>query len=114
MNNANQSVAVVVVTYNRLALLKECIDALKHQSRKPETIIIVNNASTDGTTEWLGTMKDIVVIDRALNEGSAGGFYFGMKYAADHDYDWIWVMDDDAAPQRNCLENMLAAFDQKD
>lgn len=114
MNNANQSVAVVVVTYNRLALLKECINALKHQSRKPEAIIVVNNASTDGTTEWLNTIEDIVVIDRALNEGSAGGFYFGMKYATDHNYDWIWVMDDDAAPQRNCLENMLVAFDQKE
>jgi len=114
MNNANQSVAVVVVTYNRLALLKECLDALRKQSRKTDAIIVVNNASSDGTSAWLETQKDIIIINRSLNEGSAGGFYFGMKYAADHNYDWIWVMDDDAAPQKSCLENMLDAFDQKE
>ncbi|MEP6846328.1 MAG: glycosyltransferase family 2 protein [Panacibacter sp.] len=114
MNNANQSVAVVVVTYNRLELLRECLDSLRNQSRKPESIIIVNNASIDGTTAWLKTQEDIIVIDRVLNEGSAGGFYFGMKYATDHNYDWIWVMDDDAAPHADCLEKMLNTHNEKD
>lgn len=109
MNNANQFVAVVVVTYNRLELLKECLTSLRNQSRQPDVIVVVNNASTDGTGAWLKTQDDLIILERSVNEGSAGGFHFGMKYAFEHNYDWVWVMDDDAAPHADCLEKMLNA-----
>jgi len=112
MITINQSVAVVIVTYNRLALLKECLDALRGQSRKPDALIVVNNASTDGTAEWIKTQNDLTIINQTTNEGSAGGFYYGMKYASDNNFDWIWVMDDDAAPQKECLKKMLDSFDE--
>ena len=51
-------VIAVVVTYNRLEMLKDCINALKEQSRKPDGILVVNNGSTDDTGEWI---KPIVV-----------------------------------------------------
>lgn len=55
-------VGIVVVTYNRLSLLKECIDALRHQTYKNFRIVIVNNGSTDGTCEWLSLQNDLIVI----------------------------------------------------
>lgn len=43
----------VVVTYNRLALLKECLDALDKQTYPIHKIVIVDNCSTDGTGAFL-------------------------------------------------------------
>jgi len=59
LNNNKFKIAAVVVTYNRLELLKQCIDSIKNQTRKPDEIIVVNNSSTDGTLEWLNPNKDL-------------------------------------------------------
>jgi len=108
----SKRVAAVVVTYNRLKLLKEGIEALKKQSREPEAIIVVNNGSTDGTDTWLASQKNLIVYNQE-NVGGAGGFYRGIKEAYDAGYDWIWVMDDDGYPAVNCLEKLIEAMIKK-
>ena len=99
-----KTIAAVVVTFNRLELLKDAIKALRIQTLRPE-IIIVNNGSTDGTTEYLATVDDIRVINQA-NVGGAGGFYTGMKYACEKGFDYVWVMDDDVIPASDALETL--------
>lgn len=99
-------VSAIIVTYNRLDFLIQTIQSLKNQTRKPDTIIVVNNSSTDGTSEWLNTQSDLIVIYQE-NIGSSGGQYSGIKYAYDNDSDWIWVMDDDVFPENDCLEKLL-------
>ena len=84
-------VGTVIVTYNRLTLLKEVIEALRQQTYLNQQIIIVNNGSTDSTAEWLQKQKDIVVINQE-NLGGAGGFFTGMKYVAEHNFDFCWIM----------------------
>ncbi len=101
-------VAAVLVSFNRLEFLKEIILALKNQSHKPDEIIVVNNSSTDGTGDWLGSQKNITVITQA-NLGSSGGQYTAYKTAYNKGYDWIWGMDDDVVPRRDCLETLLAS-----
>ena len=106
-NNTNcVKVAAVVVTYNRLEMLKECLNAIKMQSYDNYDIIIVNNGSTDGTTEFLASQIDCIVINQD-NCGGAGGFYAGMKYMYEHDYDALWMMDDDGIPERSQLERLV-------
>lgn len=111
MDNENNKykIGAVVVTYNRLALLQECIASLKNQTRKLDEIIIVNNSSTDGTLEWLNSQKDLTTITQE-NSGSAGGQYTGIKTAYEKGYDWIWCMDDDAEPKLNALEELTKFF----
>jgi len=46
-------ITVLVVTYNRKELLRNCLAALLAQTAKVEHLVIVDNASTDGTAEWL-------------------------------------------------------------
>ena len=53
MNVEKDKVVAAVVTFNRLELLKQSINALRNQSKKPDAILVVNNSSTDGTGEWL-------------------------------------------------------------
>ena len=99
----------VVVTYNRLALLKDAIEALKMQT-EPSDILVVNNGSTDGTKEYLDDQTELLVIHQE-NLGGAGGFYAGMKYAAEKGYDFAWVMDDDVIPDVDALKSLKDAYD---
>lgn len=107
-----ETVAAVVVTYNRKQLLTECLDALLGQSRLPDKIIVIDNASSDGTPEllkehgYLGNpMLDYVRME--TNTGGAGGFHEGMRRAYEAGYQWIWVMDDDAEPKSDSLQRLM-------
>ena len=101
-SKAAPKIAAVVLTRNRLALLKDCVEALRKQTRRPDEIIIVNNDSNDGTNEWLAAQSDLTVIKQA-NLGT-GGFYTGIKAGYQKGYDWIWVHDDDSYPLPDALE----------
>jgi GT2 family glycosyltransferase len=96
----------VVVSYNRQALLSECINALRNQTRKPDAILVVNNGSTDNTEAWLEKQKDVFYITQP-NLGSGGGFNTGITWAYQKGYSWIWCMDDDGYPKEDALENLL-------
>lgn len=99
-------VLITVVTYNRLELLKKLIAALKNQTYKPSNILIVNNSSTDNTLEWLDKQQDLIVITQD-NTGSSGGQNTAFKYAAEHNYDVLWAMDDDVLPENDTLEILM-------
>jgi len=96
----------VVVSFNRQALLAKCIDALRNQTQKPDAILVVNNGSTDGTSEWLSSQPDVQFINQE-NLGSAGGFHTGIKWAYQHGFSWIWCMDDDGYPHPDALKNLI-------
>lgn len=117
--SARSVVWAVVVTYNRLALLEQCLDALAAQTRPVDRVLVVDNASTDGTGEWLAarTASDqlslfespLSVLSLGANLGGAGGFAAGMQAAYDGGADWLWLMDDDTIPMPSALEELLVA-----
>lgn len=108
-----EKVIAVVVTYNRQALLSECITALRNQTRKPDAILIVNNGSTDNTEQWLQQQSDLHFITQK-NVGSSGGFSTGLNWAFKNNYAWMWCMDDDGYPRTDALENMLYTAEKND
>src|SRR5689334_2658009 len=99
-------VIAVIVTYNRKQLLANCISALKNQTRKIDSILVINNGSTDDTATWLQQQNNIDHISQG-NVGSGGGFYTGIKTAYERGYNWIWLMDDDGFPKEDALEKLL-------
>lgn len=102
------SVCAVVVTFNRKMLLRECLRSLQGQTRPPDSIVVVNNASTDGTDEILACEFPLLPkIRLAVNQGGAGGFAAGMRWALEEGFDWIWVMDDDVLAAPDALEGLL-------
>lgn len=111
MSFENNKIIAVVVTYNRLSLLKENIKALQSQSFPLYKIIIVNNNSTDGTTDFLNDNfldnRLFCLINLDKNIGGSGGFFEGIKTAIKFDCNWIWIMDDDTIPTINSLENLV-------
>lgn len=105
------SVAAVVVTYNRLPLLRQCLAALAAQTAQDLTIFLVDNASTDGTAEAVAEMAlpNLVYRNTGKNLGGAGGFAYGVREAALAGYDALWLMDDDTLPTPTALEAFLQA-----
>jgi rhamnopyranosyl-N-acetylglucosaminyl-diphospho-decaprenol beta-1,3/1,4-galactofuranosyltransferase len=106
-------VCAVVVTYNRKELLLECLDAILKQTRPVERVLIIDNASTDGTPELLariGYLENALIdyVRLPVNAGGAGGFHEGFKRAFEQGYDWLWAMDDDGLPHAEALERLLA------
>lgn len=109
MKTSALKIAAVVVTYNRRELLRECLTALMEQTRPLDEIILVDNASTDGTTEMveelsMGSPVRLRYVKLEGNIGGAGGFSRGIAAGIEHGFDWLWVMDDDCIPGRRSLE----------
>ena len=94
-------ILAVVVTHNRRMLLSRCLDNLLAQKRQSDQILVVNNASSDGTVEML-EKREIPFITQE-NLGSAGGWHRGIQHALDNGFDAVWLMDDDGFPDASAL-----------
>lgn len=109
------SVCAIVVTYNRLNLLKECVEALKCSAMETD-ILIVDNASTDGTEDACKEMISANQSDRGItycntgaNLGGAGGFNIGLRKAYEMGYEYFWIMDDDTIISADALTELFRA-----
>lgn len=112
MDNIKLKIAAIVVTYNRKALLIECIESLLKQKSMIPSILVIDNHSTDGTRVFLQdyiSQGQIAYFDTGSNLGGAGGFSYGIRKAVELGYDYIWVMDDDCMPMETALEELLRA-----
>jgi rhamnopyranosyl-N-acetylglucosaminyl-diphospho-decaprenol beta-1,3/1,4-galactofuranosyltransferase len=94
------SATIAIVTYNRSHLLTRLLESLERMDPKPGHVVIVDNASTDDTTEIVESFRERVgteIVYRRLdtNTGGSGGFSEGMKVAYELGSQWIWLMDDD-------------------
>ena len=94
------SIAAVVVTYNRKQLLSECLSALLNQTTKIDSVIVIDNASTDGTGEMFSengmfNLPEIDYCPMEKNLGGAGGFYEGIKRAYNQ---WWFYAEDQLMP----------------
>lgn len=107
--------AIVIVTYNRASLLKECLEAVEAQGQPYDWIVVVDNASTDGTGQLLEKKRQepcYVIIREKENIGGSGGFAHGVKAAYDTGADWITIIDDDAMLTGSFLEEMKNAVEK--
>ena len=108
-------VCALVVTHNRAALLADALDALDAQTRRPDAIVVLDNASTDGATPDLLAARAarearLTVVRTEANTGASGGFARGLaEVAARGPWAWVWMMDDDVRPAPDALERLLAS-----
>jgi rhamnopyranosyl-N-acetylglucosaminyl-diphospho-decaprenol beta-1,3/1,4-galactofuranosyltransferase len=106
---AHSGLAAVVATFNRRALLAECLDALLSQTEPMDEIIVVDNASTDGTADMLSSAYSgrVTHVRNRENLGGAGAFSRGLRLAYGRGHKWFWIMDDDCRPAPSALERLL-------
>jgi GT2 family glycosyltransferase len=109
---SSDSVQAVVVTFNRRALLLECLEGIARQAHPVEGVLVVDNASTDGTLDALeasgitGRLR-VDYVRLARNGGGSEGFHYGVRHALAAGCDWIWLMDDDCQPPPGALRDLL-------
>lgn len=106
------TIAAIIVTYNRRELLKQNIECLLAQTASDFDILIIDNASTDGTNQLVSeyaSYEKIKYHNTGKNLGGAGGFQFGIKKAVLLGYEYLWIMDDDCLPNANALEKLIQA-----
>ena len=104
---ASPSFSIVITTYNRLELLKRAIQSALGQTVKAE-VIVVDNASTDGTQDYVRALGDAVVYVRnPTNANHAGAVNAGVSAASG---EWIKLVDDDDYLAATCIEVMGEAI----
>jgi GT2 family glycosyltransferase len=101
-------ILAAVVTHNRCALLERCIDHIAAQTRPPDHLLVINNASTDGTVAMLDG-KGVAHVDQA-NLGSAGGWNRAIAECLAGGFDAVWLMDDDGFPDPAALTALESAL----
>jgi GT2 family glycosyltransferase len=109
------TVAAVVVTFNRKEKLGKVLDHILAQSRGVDWVVVVDNASTDGTDTKLAEYQiddRVRVLRLPENRGGAGGFAAGMARAYEMGADFLWIMDDDCYPNRDALDELISGLDK--
>ncbi|RFU40134.1 glycosyltransferase [Actinomadura logoneensis] len=103
-------VAAVVVTYRRQEKLASALAAVFGQSRPPDAVVVVDNASGDGTAELVRRrFAAAELVELRHNTGGAGGFAAGIVHALGRGADLLWLMDDDTVPEPGALAALLSA-----
>ncbi|OLP66715.1 hypothetical protein BACPU_00740 [Bacillus pumilus] len=100
--------SIVMLTYNELHLTKQCIDSIKrHTPSDQYELIIVDNASTDGTKEYVRELKNVTVIENEENQGFAKGCNQGAKKATG---DSLLFLNNDTMVTENWLPPLKEAL----
>ena len=91
-------VLIIIITYNAAGYLSDCLLSIAH-ARYPREffkILVVDNGSTDGSIEFIrNNLSGIDVIINESNLGFAGGNNVGMRYAIEHDFEYVYLLNQD-------------------
>jgi GT2 family glycosyltransferase len=100
-----------VHTLNDEDVIDAAIQSIQAQRRRVDGIVLVDNASTDGTLAR-SFPPELTVIRHAINTGTCGSVHTGFGFAIEHGYDWIWVLDADSRPDPDALEKLVELYEQ--
>lgn len=105
-----QRIAVVIVTFNNAGMLRDLLTDLASQSRRPDEIVVIDNAGSDDTPRMMGVeFANVKYLRIAENTGSAGGYCTGIGEVM-ATADGIWTLDDDVRLQPDSLEALVAGY----
>ncbi len=100
-------VAVIIVNWNGEAYLRRMLDALQAQRRRADRIVVVDNASSDGSRSIVAAFSDVQLIALPTNRGFAAAN--NVAAAAVTDCEWLAFLNPDAFPEPAWLQRLLEA-----
>jgi GT2 family glycosyltransferase len=98
-------------TMNDAAVIEQLLDALRRQTRPPDAILIIDNASSDGTLDR-AFPENATIVRNSKNLGTSGAIRIGFAYALEQHFDWIWIFDADSVPEPDTLEKLLIFYER--
>lgn len=107
-SSLSKKVSVIIINWNGEPFLEQCLAALMAQTVKPHEIILVDNASSDGSAEIARHFPLVRVIALDYNAGFARGNNLAIE-AASADSEWILLLNPDAFAEPSWLEELLKA-----
>ena len=97
-------VCIVIPVMNKLQFTQDCLDDLKQTTDRNVEIIVIDNASTDKTAQYLSSLKELQVISNDSNKGCAYSWNQGIRASSS---DWIVILNNDVRLSKNWLHNLL-------
>ncbi|MHB9093104.1 MAG: glycosyltransferase family 2 protein [Eubacteriales bacterium] len=106
--NTPRLTSIIILTFNELRFTKVCLEYIRRYTSEPYELVVVDNASTDGTVEYLRGQKDIKLVINDKNNGFAKGCNQGIEIAAG---DYILLLNNDTAVSPGWLGNMIVCLE---
>jgi hypothetical protein len=101
-------VHVIVLNRNGQAHNKDCIDSLKRSHYANLKIWLVDNASDDGSPDWVeANYADVTVVRSGGNLGWSGGNNAGIRRALAAGADYLWILNNDVEVEPDCIPNLI-------
>jgi GT2 family glycosyltransferase len=106
-------VLVIIVTYNRKEYVANLLTSLKDIDYSNAHIVVIDNASTDGTAEYLKEyFPSLTLLENSENTGGSGGFTRGLQYAFEQaGYEYYWLLDNDVVVSKDALRHLVATLE---
>lgn len=103
----------VVVTYNGMKWIEECLSAL-YSSSIPIEVIVVDNNSTDETVKYIkSNFTEVILFEQKENLGFGKANNIGISYALRQNADFVFLLNQDAFVNKNTIENLVRVAQQK-
>ena len=112
MSSNQPFISIIIPHWNGIDILSECLDSLKHSTYEDKEIIVVDNASTDGSQAWIKENRpEITLIENDDNYGYAGGCTRGVSSAKG---DWLLFLNNDTIQESDWLEHLANSVSEQD
>lgn len=104
----------IVVTYNGMRWYDQCLGNLR-ESRYPVETVVIDNASSDNTVEYIKEhFPDVFLIESKENLGFAKANNIGIRYAIDHEADYVFLLNQDAWVEKDTVEKLVQTFEDNE
>src|SRR4029453_17424230 len=108
-----ETVAAVVITFQRRDMLRQTLEGLTGQERPVDEIGVIDNATTDGTAAMLAEeFPQVTHFRMEDNIGPAGALQVGFEYVHAKGHRWAWTHSDDVLPKPGALKTLVATPEQ--
>jgi GT2 family glycosyltransferase len=107
--SAQPLTSIVILTCNQLEYTRRCVEGIRRTTPQAYELVFVDNASTDGTLEYLRSIDAEVVVDNDSNLGFGGGCNLGIARSRG---DRILLLNNDVVPTTGWLGALHAALDE--
>ena len=104
----NPKVSIITINWNGKEDTAECLESVKRLDYPNYEIVVVDNASADGSVEFLRErFPEVTYIENKENLGWTGGCNAGIEYAMKNEADYVFILNNDIVVDKDCLKELV-------